>query len=113
MRQDLKHRLITWKNDTLAGEVKKVYLSENPVKKGEYLIKLEKGLADNLAGKIAQISVTKKYLTAAQQDARKDPSADMYNINRIIDSLEREFGDKYDQAINEAFKDEALHFSEI
>jgi hypothetical protein len=113
MRQDLKHRLITWKNDILTGEIKKVYVSESPVKKGEYLVKLEKSLSDNAAGKINGVKVVKKYLTSAQQDTQKDPSSDMFHVNRIIDSLEREFGDRYDQAINEAFKDELIHFSEM
>jgi hypothetical protein len=113
MRQDLKHRLVTWKNDTQIGEVKKVYVSDSPVKKGEYLIKLEKGLSETLSGKLNKVVVTKKYLTSAQEDTQKDPSADMYHVNRIIDSLEREFNDRYDQAVNEAFKDEVVHFSEI
>jgi len=113
MRQDLKHRLVTWKNDIQIGEVKKVYVSESPVKKGEFLVKLEKGLSETLAGKLNKVTVTKKYLTSAQEDNQKDPAADMYHINRIIDSLDREFSDQYDQAINEAFKDEVVKFSEI
>jgi len=113
MRQDLKHRLVTWKNDIHAGETKKVYISQNPEKNGEYLVKLEKGLSQTLAGKLNQVVVTKKYLTVAQQDTQKDPASDLFHINRIIDSLDREFDDKYDQAINEAFKDEAVRYSEI
>jgi hypothetical protein len=113
MRQDLKHRLVTWKNDVHAGELKKVFVSESPVKKGEYIIKLEKGTSETLSGKVSHVVATKKYLTAAQQDTQKDPASDMYHINRIIDSLEREFSDKYDQAINEAFRDEVVPFSEI
>src|ERR1700733_5122138 len=101
MRQDLKHRLVTWKNDVQIGEIKKVFVSESPVKKGEYLVKLEKGLSDTLAGKLDKVVVTKKYLTTAQEDTQKDPAADMYHINRIIDSLDREFSDRYDQAVNE------------
>ena len=113
MRQDLKHRLLNWKNDVHSGEIKKVFVSESPAKKGEYIIKLEKGLSETLAGKLNKVSVAKKYLTIAQQDAQKDPATDMYHLNRVIDSLEREFNDNYDQAINEAFKDETVHFSEI
>lgn len=113
MRQDLKHRLVTWKNDIHTGEVKKVFVSESPVKKGEYLVKLEKGLSETLSGKLKKVVVTKKYLTTAQEDTQKDPAGDMYHINRVIDSLEREFSDQYDQAVNEAFKDEVVHFSEI
>ena len=113
MRQDLKHRLVTWKNDTQTGEVKKVFVSESPVKKGEYIVKLEKGLSDTLAGKLNNVVVTKKYLTTAQEDSQKDPAADMYHVNRVIDSLDREFSDRYDQAVNEAFKDEVVRFSEI
>ena len=113
MRQDLKHRLVTWKNDIHAGENKKVFISDSPEKKGEFIIKLEKGLSQTLSGKLNQVVVSKKYLTVAQQDTQKDPAADLFHINRIIDSLDREFGDRYDQAINEAFKDEAVRYSEI
>ena len=113
MRQDLKHRLVTWKNDLHSGEIKKVFVSESPVKNGEYIIKLEKTLSETLSGKINQVSVSNKFLTTAQQDGQKDPSSDMYHLNRIIDSLEREFNDRYDQAINEAFKDERVHYAEL
>jgi hypothetical protein len=106
MRQDLKHRLITWKNDVHFGETKKVFVSESPVKKGEFLIKLEKSLN-------TEVNVSKKYLTAGQNDTNVDAATDLYNINRIIDSLDREFDDKHDQAINERFKDEVVHFSEL
>ncbi|HTI06905.1 MAG TPA: hypothetical protein VL832_00075 [Puia sp.] len=113
MRQDLKHRLITWKNDTHFGQTKKVFVSESPVKKGEFIIKLEKSTNASLAGKINEVKATKKYLTAGQNDTTVDAASDLYTINRIIDSLDREFDDKYDQAINEKFKDEAVHFSEL
>ena len=113
MRQDLKHRLVTWKNDVHAGETKKVFVSDNPEKKGEFLIKLEKGLSQTLAGKLNKVMVSKKYLTVAQQDTHLDAASDLFHMNRIIDSLDREFDDRYDQAINEAFKDEAVRYSEI
>jgi hypothetical protein len=113
MRQDLKHRLITWKNDTHFGEIKKVFVSESPVKKGEYIIKLEKSANESLAGKNNEIKASRKYLTAGQNDTTVDGATDLYTINRIIDSIDREFDDKNDQAINERFKDEVVHFSEI
>lgn len=113
MRQDLKHRLITWKSDIHFGQTKKVFVSESPIKKGEFIIKLEKSTNGSLAGKIGEVAASRKYLTAGQNDASVDPASDLYTINRIIDSLDREFDDKYDQAINEKFKDEAVHFSEI
>jgi hypothetical protein len=113
MRQDLKHRLITWKNDVHFGETKKVFVSESPEKKGELIIKLEKSLNETLGGKNNEVKVSKKYLTAGQNDTNVDASTDLYTINRIIDSLDREFDDKHDQAINERFKDEVVHFSEL
>jgi hypothetical protein len=113
MRQDLKHRLVTWKNDLHSGEIKKVYISESPVKTGEFIIKLEKTLSETLQGKLNQVSVSNKFLTVGQNDSQKDPAADMYHLNRIIDSLEREFNDRYDQAINETFKDERVHYAEL
>jgi len=113
MRQDLKHRLITWKSDVHFGETKKVFVSESPAKKGEFIIKLEKSLNETLGGKINEVKVSKKYLTSGQNDTNVDAATDLYNINRVIDSLDREFDDQHDQAINERFKDEAVHFSEL
>ena len=113
MRQDLKHRLVTWKSDIHAGEVKKVYVSENPVKKGEYLVKLEKSMKRLFGESQKEVKVSKKYLTAGQNDATIDSATDMYHLNRVIDSLDREFDNKFDETINETFKDEVVHFSEI
>lgn len=113
MRQDLKHRLITWKSDVHAGEIKKVYVSENPVKAGEYLVKLEKSMRGSFGENKKDVKVSRKYLTSGQRDEKVDPASDMYHINRVIDSLDREFDDTYDQTVNELFKDEAVHFSEI
>lgn len=113
MRQDLKHRLVTWKSDVHAGEIKKVYVSESPAKKGELIIKLEKAMRGTFGENNKEVKVSRKYLTAGQQDAHVDAATDMYHLNRVIDSLDREFDDKYDQTVNEIFKDEAVHFSEI
>jgi citrate lyase gamma subunit len=113
MRQDLKHRLVTWKSDIHAGEVKKVFVTESPVKKGEYLIKLEKSMNRSFGQNNKEVKVSKKYLTGGQVDAQVDPATDMYHINRIIDSLDREFNDQFDATINETFKDEVVRYSEI
>ena len=113
MRQDFKHRLVTWKSDIHAGEVKKVYVSESPVKKGEFIVKLEKSMKRLFGESQKEVKVSKKYLTAGQADAQVDPATDMYHINRIIDSLEREFNDEFDATINETFKDEVVRYSEI
>lgn len=60
-----------------------------------------------------EVKVSRKYLTAGQKNDQVDPASDMYHINRVIDSLDREFDDQYDQTVNELFKDEAVRFSEI
>ena len=113
MRQDLKHRLVTWKNDVHQSEAKKVFVSESPVKKGEYIIKLEKSIRQSIGGKNNEVIVSRKYLTSGQNDIRVDSASDLFHINRIIDSLDREFDDKFDQVVNETFKDEVVRFSEI
>ncbi|HMH20840.1 MAG TPA: hypothetical protein VK563_03645 [Puia sp.] len=113
MRQDLKHRLVTWKSDVHAGEVKKVFVSDSPVKKGEFVIKLEKSMRGSFGKDNREVKVSRKHHTAGQNDSTVDAATDMYHINRIIDSLDREFDDVYDATINETFKDEAVHFSEI
>jgi hypothetical protein len=113
MRQDLRHRLVTWKNDVHAGEIKKVFVSDSPVKKGELLVKLEKSMGGSFGKDNREVKVSRKYLTAGQNDATVDGATDMYHINRIIDSVDSDFNDSYDAAINETFKDEVVHFSEI
>jgi len=110
MHQELKHRLVTWKNDLHEGETKKVILSISPVKEGELLIRLEKGLAEIQSGKI-KVLVTKKYVTEAQEDPRIDPSVDIDHLNTIIDSLEKEFNTRYEQVIDKAFN-EIMQFSD-
>jgi hypothetical protein len=113
MRQDLKQRLITWKNDVHAGESKRVMLSQSPLQQGESIIKLEKTMHRALGDHAAHIIVSKKYLTIAQSDNSKDPASDIYHLNRIIDSLDREFNDRYDETINDTFKDESVNFAEL
>jgi len=110
MRQELKHRLVAWKNDLHAGETKKVILSISPVKEGELLIRLEKGLTETQSGKM-KVLVTKKYVTEAQEDPRIDPAVDIDRLNRIIDSLEKEFNDRYEQVIDKTFS-EIMQFSD-
>ena len=113
MRQALKLRLKTWQNDTQAGETKRFELSASPMHDGEWEIKLEKAMHESLGNTKALLVVSQKYLTTAQSANQKDPASDIYHINRIIDSLDREFDDKYDQTINETFKDETVRFAEM
>ncbi|MHA4807071.1 hypothetical protein ACX0G9_03145 [Flavitalea flava] len=119
MRQDLKHRLITWKNDVHNGEIKKVYISESPVKPGEYLIKVEKSMSSLFGDNRKEVRISKKYLTEGQQNANSDSVSDVFHINRIIDSLDEEFHNKFEVTVSDfevtvkgLLKNEALRFSE-
>jgi hypothetical protein len=109
MRQDLKHRLVTWKNETYPGEIRKVFISENPVTKGEYMVRLER----SLNGKLNHVSVCGKFLTEAQLDGHKDSSSDITHLNRIIQSLETEFNDRYEQVMHETFTASLTRFAHL
>src|SRR5882762_8820364 len=101
MHQDLKQRLLTWKNELHPGEIKKVFVSESPIKNGEYLIRLEKELSSTLSGKISQVKVSNQFLTVSQHNGQQDSSNDISHLGRIISSLDKEFNDRYEQIMHE------------
>ena len=111
MRQALKLRLKTWQNDTQAGETKRFELSASPMHDGEWEIKLEKAMHESLGNTKALLVVSQKYLTTAQANLFKNPAIDLLQLNFIIESLDKEFQDKYDQAINDAFVEEVIRFA--
>jgi hypothetical protein len=108
MRQDLKHRLIQWKNDLHPGEIKKVFISDSPLKQGEYLIRLEK----SMSGKLSPIIVSNKFLTDSQQEAM-DITSDIDHLNKVIGSLEKEFNDRYEQVVHETFSDKLIRYAQL
>lgn len=113
MRPDLKQRLITWKNDLHAGETKKVFVSDSPLNDGEYIIKLEKTLSGTLAGKLNGVAVSNKFLTVTQHQALNDSTSDMDHLSTIINSLEKEFNDRYEQVVNDTFENKLKRYAEL
>jgi hypothetical protein len=111
MRQALKLRLKTWQNETHAGETKRVFVTPSPALDGEFVIRLEKAMHESLGNKKAHLVVSQQYLTTAQANLLKDPSIDLHQLNFIIESLDKEFQNKYDQAINDAFVEEVIRFA--
>jgi hypothetical protein len=107
MHQDLKHRLLAWKNDVNPGEIKKVFISDNPITRGEDIIRLEKSLSDTLSGKIETVTVSNKFSTT------EHPFNDLDHLNSVISSLEKEFNDRYEKVMHETFKDKLLRFSQL
>ena len=107
MHQDLKHRLLAWKNDVHPGEIKKVFISDSPLNDGEDIIRLEKSLAGTLAGKVNSLTASGKFLTTHH------PSIDMDHLNSVIASLEKEFNDRYEQVMHETFKDSLIRFAQL
>ena len=113
MRPDLKQRLIMWKNDLHAGETKKVFISDSPINDGEFIIKLEKTLSGTLTGKLGQVAVSNKFLTVTQHQVQSNSTSDIYHLNRIIDSLEKEFNDRYEHVVNETFENKLKRYAEL
>jgi len=111
MRQALKLRLQTWQNDLHAGESKRFFVSASPALDGEFVIRLEKAIHESLGNKQAHLVVSQQYITTAQANSLKDPAIDLHQLSFIIESLDKEFQNKYDQAINEAFVEEVIRFA--
>jgi hypothetical protein len=96
MRQDLKQRLVIWQKDLHDGESKRVMLLDSPAHNGEFVIQLEKSIQDaNI-----RFAIRKKCQTAAQANIFIDPVTDLLTLNDLIDSLDREFDEKYVRALH-------------
>jgi hypothetical protein len=107
MHQELKYRLLAWKNDLHPGEIKKVFISDNPLTEGENIIRLEKSLSDHLSGKIKLVTVSNKFSTS------EHPAYDLSHLNCVISSLDKEFNDRYEKVMHETFADKLLRFSQL
>jgi hypothetical protein len=107
MHQDLKHRLLAWKNNVQPGEIKKVFISDSPFTAGEDIIRLEKSLFNRLAGKGSPLTATSKFLTT------RHLSNDIDHLNSVIVSLEKEFSDRYEQIFHETDKADLARYAEL
>ena len=107
MHQELKHRLLEWKNNVHPGEIKKVFISDNPITEGEDIIRLEKSLSNKLSGRSNPITTTCKFLTS------KHLSSDIDHLNSVISSLEREFNSRHEQIFHETDKDQLARYAEL
>jgi len=107
MHQDLKHRLLAWKNDVQPGEIKKVFISDSPFTAGEDIIRLEKSLSNRLPGKDSPITTSSKFLTT------RHLSHDIDHLNNVIVSLEKEFNDRHEQIFHETDKDDLARYATL
>jgi len=107
MHQDLKQRLLIWKNDVHPGEIKKVFIADSPISHGEDIVRLEKSLSYHTHGMMNQITASNKFLTT------EHPCSDLDHLNSVIASLEKEFNARYEQAMHEAFKDKMERFAQL
>jgi hypothetical protein len=107
MHHELKHRLLAWKNDVHPGEIRKVFISDNPITEGEDIIRLEKSLSDTLSGKIKLVTVSNKFSTSEHL------FSDIDHLNSVIYSLEKEFNDRYEQLMHATFADKLIHYSQL
>ena len=96
MRQDLKQRLVIWQKDLHDGETKRVMLLDSPAHNGEFVIQLEKSIHDTHA----HFAIRKKCQTSAQANIFNDPIGDLLALNDLIDSLDREFDEKYVRSLH-------------
>jgi hypothetical protein len=107
MHQDLKHRLLAWKNDVQPGEIKKVFIADNPFTAGEDLIRLEISLSNRLTGKSSPLITSGKFLTT------RHLSSDIDHLNSVIVSLEQEFNHRHEQIFHQADKDQLTRYAEL
>jgi len=107
MHQDLKQRLLSWKNDVHPGEIKKVFISDSPINNGADIIRLEKTLSHAMQGMVNHITASNKFLTT------RHPTSDLDHLNSVIASLEKEFNDRYEQVMNETFRDKLTRFAQL
>jgi len=107
MHQDLKHRLIAWKNDVNPGEIKKVFISDSPFTAGEDIVRLEKSLSNTISGKTSPLTASSKFLTT------RHLSDDITHLNSVIVSLEKEFNARYEQIFHETDKDQLMRYAEL
>lgn len=107
MHQEIKHRLLNWKNDVHPGEIRKVFISDNPITTGEDIIRLEKSLSDTLSGKIKLVTVSNKFSTTDHY------LSDLAHLDSVIASLEQQFNDRYEQIMHETLEDKLVRFSQL
>ena len=107
MHQDLKHRLLAWKNDVQPGEIKKVFIADNLLTAGEDLIRLEISLSNRLTGKSSPLITSGKFLTSQHL------TSDIDHLNNVIVSLEQEFNQRHEQIFHETDKDQLARYAEL
>jgi hypothetical protein len=107
MHQDLKHRLLAWKNDVQPGEIRKVFIADSPFTAGEDMIRLEKSLSNRISGKSSLLTTSSKFFTT------RHLTNDIHHLNSVIVSLEKEFSDRHEQIFHETCKDDLARFAEL
>ncbi|HVU54206.1 MAG TPA: hypothetical protein VHD83_04085 [Puia sp.] len=107
MHQDLKHRLLAWKNDVQPGEIKKVFIADNPITAGEDIVRLEISLSNRLTGKSSPLIMSGKFLTT------RHLSSDIDHLNSVIVSLEKEFNHRHEQIFHEMDKTQLARCAEL
>jgi len=107
MHQDLKHRLLAWKNNVHPGEIKKVFIADNPITAGEDIIRLEISLSNRLTGKSSPLITSGKFLTTQHL------SSDIDHLNSVIVSLEKEFIQRHEQIFHNTDKEQLARFAQL
>ena len=107
MHQELKHRLMEWKNGVHPGEIRKVFISGTPITQGVDIIRLELSLSNRLSGKSSPITTSSKFLTTEHL------SSDIDHLNRVIDSLQQEFSTRHEQIFHGTDKEQLTRFAEL
>ena len=107
MHQDLKHRLLAWKNNVHPGEIKKVFIADNPITAGEDIVRLEISLSNRLTGKTSPLITSGKFLTT------RHLSSDIDHLNSVIVSLEKEFNHRHEQIFHDTDKEQLVRYAEL
>ena len=107
MHQDLKHRLLAWKNNAQPGEIKRVFIADNPFTAGEDIVRLEISLSNRLTGKSSPLITSGKFLTTQHL------SSDIDHLKSVIVALEQEFNQRHEQIFHETDKDQLARYAEL
>ncbi len=105
MKKEFKQRLIDWKYDVNRRGQRGVFLSNNPAKEGEYLIKISESITISVEGKRKEVVVSKRFQTFAQTDNDLPPQGDIFRLMRFFCLFANDFDKNCKDTFDELLKD--------
>ncbi len=99
MKKDLLNKLQIWEQNGILGTRKYEELSRS-FKEGESLITLSISLSIRFNGGKITIIVKRPFHTFAQNDGNLNSKGDIYLFNKIVECLENDLINKYNNVLN-------------